>query len=139
MEKQPQVRLFRTLQPYSTLPKTHKTLPRTPRKARSLWPPRPVLNRTLLCRRILQPLCSARSYPCGEHMQTREHIIRDCPRYNGYREGLCKVSRDIHLPDILGTKEGIETLALFLEKSGAFGCIHKNRQLQKTARSTYVE
>ncbi|KAK0241238.1 hypothetical protein EDD85DRAFT_879324 [Armillaria nabsnona] len=53
-------------------------------------------------------------------MQTREHIIRDCPRYNGYHEGLRKVSRDIYLPDILGTKEGIEALASFLEKSGAF-------------------
>ncbi|KAK0216728.1 hypothetical protein EDD85DRAFT_781859, partial [Armillaria nabsnona] len=48
------------------------------------------------------------------------HLIRDCPCYNGYHEGLCKVSRDIYLPDILGMKEGIEALALFLEKSGAF-------------------
>ncbi|KAK0455776.1 uncharacterized protein EV420DRAFT_1553204 [Desarmillaria tabescens] len=53
-------------------------------------------------------------------MQTRDHIIRECPRYNGHRDGLRKVSRDLYLPDILGTKRGIEALAAFLEKSGAF-------------------
>ncbi|KAK0489761.1 hypothetical protein EDD18DRAFT_1109922 [Armillaria luteobubalina] len=31
-----------------------------------------------------------------------------------------KVSNNIYLLDILGTKEGIEALALFLDKSGAF-------------------
>ncbi|KAK0464628.1 uncharacterized protein EV420DRAFT_1517295 [Desarmillaria tabescens] len=44
-------------------------------------------------------------------METRDHIIRECPRYNGHRDGLRKVSRDLYLPDILGTKEGIEALA----------------------------
>ncbi|KAK0485344.1 hypothetical protein EDD18DRAFT_1053228, partial [Armillaria luteobubalina] len=58
--------------------------------------------------------------PCGEHLQSREHIIRDCPRYDGHRESLHKVSRDIYLPDILGTNEGIDALASFLEKSGTF-------------------
>ncbi|KAK0460197.1 uncharacterized protein EV420DRAFT_1535614 [Desarmillaria tabescens] len=53
-------------------------------------------------------------------MQTRDHIIHECPRYNGHRDGLCKVSRDVYLPDILGMKRGIEALAVFLEKSGAF-------------------
>ncbi|KAK0496699.1 hypothetical protein EDD18DRAFT_1008615, partial [Armillaria luteobubalina] len=33
---------------------------------------------------------------------------------------LYKVSNDIYLPDILGTKEGIEALALFLDKLRAF-------------------
>ncbi|KAK0491855.1 hypothetical protein EDD18DRAFT_1015918, partial [Armillaria luteobubalina] len=58
--------------------------------------------------------------PCIEHLQSQEHIIRDCPRYDGHREGLHKVSRDLYLPDILGTTEGIGALASFLEKSGAF-------------------
>ncbi|KAK0504356.1 hypothetical protein EDD18DRAFT_1133225, partial [Armillaria luteobubalina] len=53
-------------------------------------------------------------------MQTRSHIIRECPRYKGHRERLHEVSNDIYLPDILGTNEGVEALTSFLEKSGAF-------------------
>ncbi|KAJ7618981.1 hypothetical protein DFH06DRAFT_83408 [Mycena polygramma] len=58
--------------------------------------------------------------PCGERFQTREHLLRECPRYQGQRYILEKVSRDVSLPEILGTKEGISALAEFLEKSGAF-------------------
>ncbi|KAK0492198.1 hypothetical protein EDD18DRAFT_1014683, partial [Armillaria luteobubalina] len=57
--------------------------------------------------------------PYGEPMQTRDHIIRKCPRYDGHRERRHKVSSDIYMPDILGTKEGIEALTSFLENLGA--------------------
>jgi len=57
---------------------------------------------------------------CDEIIQTREHIIRECPRYDRYRHVLQKVSPTVLLPEILGTKEGIRALAKFLEKSGAF-------------------
>ncbi|KAJ7833953.1 hypothetical protein B0H14DRAFT_2364015, partial [Mycena olivaceomarginata] len=46
--------------------------------------------------------------------------IRECPRYEDQRHILEDVSRDISLPEILGTKDGIAALAKFLEESGAF-------------------
>ncbi|KAF7980442.1 hypothetical protein HWV62_38290 [Athelia sp. TMB] len=58
--------------------------------------------------------------PCGEALQTREHILCDCPRYQPHRHILSDASRDLSLPEILGTKKGIEALNEFLEKSGAF-------------------
>ncbi|KAJ3559098.1 hypothetical protein NP233_g11351 [Leucocoprinus birnbaumii] len=42
------------------------------------------------------------------------------PLYERCRDSLHDISPTIHLPDILGTKEGIATLAHFIEKSGAF-------------------
>jgi ribonuclease HI len=57
---------------------------------------------------------------CGENTETREHILRDCPRYNLSRHLLEKASPDIVLPTILGTKTGISALSEFLRKSGAF-------------------
>ncbi|KAJ7471919.1 hypothetical protein FB451DRAFT_1251417 [Mycena latifolia] len=58
--------------------------------------------------------------PCGEAFQTREHLLRECTLYENQRHILEKVSRDVSLPEILGTKEGITALAEFLDKSGAF-------------------
>ncbi|KAJ6537273.1 hypothetical protein DFH09DRAFT_930974 [Mycena vulgaris] len=58
--------------------------------------------------------------PCGEVFQTREHLLRECPLYEDQRHILEKASRDISLPEILGTKEGIDALAEFLDKSGVF-------------------
>jgi hypothetical protein len=57
---------------------------------------------------------------CGEPLQTREHLLRECPRYETHRHILRQVSRDISLPEILGTRDGIRALSEFLEKSGAF-------------------
>lgn len=42
------------------------------------------------------------------------------PRYENHRDKLRKVSRDISLSEILGTKEGIAALADFLKATGAF-------------------
>ncbi|KAJ6527368.1 hypothetical protein B0H10DRAFT_2155546 [Mycena sp. CBHHK59/15] len=70
--------------------------------------------------------------PCGEAHQTREHILRVCPRYEDHRHLLRDVSRDISLPEILGTKDGIAALAKFLEESGAFtktGAPHRQLEL----------
>ncbi|KZV89833.1 hypothetical protein EXIGLDRAFT_576125, partial [Exidia glandulosa HHB12029] len=58
--------------------------------------------------------------PCGERMQTREHTLRECPRYDHYRATLRAASRHIVLSEILGTERGIEALSGFLRKSGAF-------------------
>lgn len=52
--------------------------------------------------------------------QTREHILRECPRYEEHRDILRKSSHDIPLPEILGTPKGIIALTEFLRKTGAF-------------------
>ncbi|KAJ7016215.1 hypothetical protein C8F04DRAFT_982495 [Mycena alexandri] len=69
--------------------------------------------------------------PCGEQFQTREHLLRECPQYEDQRHVLEAVSRDISLPEILGTKKGIAALAEFLESSGAFTKTGKPRQPPK--------
>ncbi|KAJ6453146.1 hypothetical protein C8R45DRAFT_847281, partial [Mycena sanguinolenta] len=56
----------------------------------------------------------------GEHFQSREHLLCECPRYEDQRHILREASRDLSLPELLGTKEGIAATAKFLEESGAF-------------------
>ncbi|KAJ6479747.1 hypothetical protein C8R45DRAFT_832658, partial [Mycena sanguinolenta] len=49
----------------------------------------------------------------------------ECPRYEDQRHILKEAFRDLSLPELLGTKEGIAATAKFLEESGAFtktGC-----------------
>ncbi|KZT64189.1 hypothetical protein DAEQUDRAFT_679008 [Daedalea quercina L-15889] len=58
--------------------------------------------------------------PCGAPLQTRQHILRDCPRYEPHRDTLRTASEHIDLPTILGTENGIKALAKFIERSGAF-------------------
>lgn len=59
--------------------------------------------------------------PCdNETLQTREHILCECTKYNQHRDILREASPTIALPTILGTKEGIQALTEFLKKSGAF-------------------
>lgn len=57
---------------------------------------------------------------CGEDLQTREHIIRECNRYEEQRKKLRKHNRDLALPELLGTPKGIAALAEFIRDSGAF-------------------
>ena len=73
-------------------------------------------------RRTFLPLPPDRtSCPCDAGtLETRSHILQECPRFAQHREILKEVSRDIALPEILGTKEGITALAEFIQKSGAF-------------------
>lgn len=59
--------------------------------------------------------------PCGEAIQTRDHVIRDCPEYEMYRHILRDVSPGLIISDLLGTREGISALAKFVRRSGAFG------------------
>ena len=70
------------------------------------------------------------SCPCdNEITETRNHILRDCARYNRHRKILVKASRALSLSVLLGTKDGIEALSEFLIKSGAFsrtGTPHTN-------------
>ncbi|KAF7373478.1 Reverse transcriptase from mobile element jockey protein [Mycena sanguinolenta] len=65
---------------------------------------------------------------CGEAFQTREHLLCECPRYEDQRHVLRETSRDLSLPEILGTKDGIAALAKFLEASGAFTKTGKPRR-----------
>ncbi|KAJ3871286.1 hypothetical protein F5051DRAFT_315518, partial [Lentinula edodes] len=48
------------------------------------------------------------------------NIIQTCKIYDDYRDLLWDVSDDLDMGEILGTEEGIEALAEFIEKSGAF-------------------
>ncbi|KDR78133.1 hypothetical protein GALMADRAFT_138268 [Galerina marginata CBS 339.88] len=58
--------------------------------------------------------------PCGEEYQSREHILAHCTKFDIHRNHLHKISRDVFLPTILGTEEGIQALTTFLQESGAF-------------------
>ncbi|KAL1665956.1 RnaseH domain, transposon factor [Schizophyllum commune] len=58
--------------------------------------------------------------PCGESIQTRPHVLQDCPIYEPHRHILRGVSEDVAPAEILGTPKGIDALARFLKKSGAF-------------------
>ena len=58
--------------------------------------------------------------PCGEPLQTREHILRFCPLYRSVRHFLRKASAAIDLRIILGTMKGREALVAFLASTAAF-------------------
>jgi hypothetical protein len=60
------------------------------------------------------------SCPCSKEFQSREHIIVHCTLHEHTRRRLRKVSRDIWLPTILGTKQGITALTAFLIETTAF-------------------
>ncbi|KAF8289634.1 hypothetical protein DL93DRAFT_2047752, partial [Clavulina sp. PMI_390] len=57
---------------------------------------------------------------CGHHIQTREHILQDCPLYDRYRHILGEDEEDRAMEELLGTREGVARLAEFIEISGAF-------------------
>lgn len=58
---------------------------------------------------------------CGEAIQTRSHILADCPVYEPHRHLLRDVSPGLSITDLLGTREGIVATSKFLRRSGAFG------------------
>lgn len=60
------------------------------------------------------------SCPCGEDVQTRKHIIQDCPLFDEGRFLLCDVSPSLSLTDLLGTTEGIVALTRYIRRTGAF-------------------
>ena len=58
--------------------------------------------------------------PCGAELQTREHIAFECEAYEEHWEVVDRGAPDHQLATLLGTKAGIEALAEFVRKSGAF-------------------
>ncbi|KAH7335674.1 hypothetical protein B0J17DRAFT_550443, partial [Rhizoctonia solani] len=59
--------------------------------------------------------------PCGEApIQTRDHILIDCPLYNGPRSHLRGASCSLCIPTLLGTYKGLKAIACFLASSDAF-------------------
>ncbi|KIJ65523.1 hypothetical protein HYDPIDRAFT_58992, partial [Hydnomerulius pinastri MD-312] len=57
---------------------------------------------------------------CGHPLQTREHILSDCPLFEPHRHHLRSVSHSISPPFILGTKAGLKALNKFIQASRAF-------------------
>jgi hypothetical protein len=60
------------------------------------------------------------SCPCGEPLQTRDHILTDCDLHNDHRHILHKACPTLSTSFILGTRKGINALAHFLKDSEAF-------------------
>ncbi|KAF8526604.1 hypothetical protein BU17DRAFT_40386, partial [Hysterangium stoloniferum] len=59
--------------------------------------------------------------PCStEDIQSRLHIISECPLHEEHRHTLHTASQDISLPIILSTHKGLEALAEFIAASDAF-------------------
>ncbi|EJD36481.1 hypothetical protein AURDEDRAFT_34626, partial [Auricularia subglabra TFB-10046 SS5] len=58
--------------------------------------------------------------PCGAALQTRNHILAECPDYEQHRDILRDVSPSLSIPELLGTKAGIHATAKFIRRSGAF-------------------
>jgi hypothetical protein len=57
---------------------------------------------------------------CGADVQSREHILGQCPLYDHVRHHLEKVDPHLSLPTILGTPEGRQALVAFLRDFDAF-------------------
>ena len=53
-------------------------------------------------------------------LQTHAHILQTCSLYENHRDVLRKVSDQLDLRCILGTRKGIEALAKFISLTGAF-------------------
>ncbi|KAG6881479.1 hypothetical protein C0993_001319 [Termitomyces sp. T159_Od127] len=64
---------------------------------------------------------------CGTQYQTREHVIKECPEYEDHRPILREADEQMELGVLLGTKEGLEAMAKFLTKTGAFTKTGKKR------------
>lgn len=58
--------------------------------------------------------------PCGEEIQTRQHILAECEDYEASRTILLGHSPTLNMEEILGSERGIKALAKFLKRSGAF-------------------
>ena len=59
--------------------------------------------------------------PCNnDTLETREHIIIHCQRYERHRDILREAYQELSLPEIFGTPNGIDALCEFLRQSGAF-------------------
>ncbi|KIK63471.1 hypothetical protein GYMLUDRAFT_129875, partial [Collybiopsis luxurians FD-317 M1] len=59
---------------------------------------------------------------------TREHIIQSCELYSEHRHILWEASQDLDLVELLGEEEGIEATVEFIQTSGAFSKMGRNRK-----------
>jgi hypothetical protein len=71
---------------------------------------------------------------CGVAIQTRSHILRDCPRYAAHRHILRNVTRSLDLRELFSTDRGLAALLAFLTKSNAFS--PEESPTADTARTT---
>jgi ribonuclease HI len=53
-------------------------------------------------------------------LQTRQHIIAECSKFRQHRRELKKVSHNMSLQVLLGSRKGLRAMATFIEESGAF-------------------
>jgi ribonuclease HI len=60
------------------------------------------------------------SCPCGETLQTREHVLADCELYNASRHFLHNACPNLSTTLLLSTRKGLKALAHFLKDSDAF-------------------
>jgi hypothetical protein len=56
----------------------------------------------------------------NDELQTREHILRECPLHELARHHLREASRTLSLPVLLGSPKGLAAVARFLDSSNAF-------------------
>ena len=71
------------------------------------------------------PWCSCSDEVTDPILQTRQHIICDCPRYEAFRNILRKKHPGLHadnysLRPLFDPNNGLQDLILFMQKSGAF-------------------
>jgi hypothetical protein len=72
------------------------------------------------------------SCPCGEELQTHEHIISDCKRYNASRYILHRACPNLSPALLLSTRKGLSALAHFLKDTDAFTKTQPESQPQTT-------
>ena len=58
--------------------------------------------------------------PCGELIQTLQHVLYDCPLHNEARTRMYEVSGPLHPSCLFGTVPGLRAIASFLSSSSAF-------------------
>jgi ribonuclease HI len=58
--------------------------------------------------------------PCGEPLQTRDHVLSDCELHNAHRHILHKAIPNLSTALILSTRKGLNALVQFLKGSDAF-------------------
>jgi hypothetical protein len=68
------------------------------------------------------------SCPCGEPLQTRDHILTECELHNSSRHILHKACPNLSTSLILSTRKGLNALAHFLKVSEAFKKVRSEQQ-----------
>lgn len=57
---------------------------------------------------------------CSMRFQMQKHVIKKCPKYKEHRHILEEADVQLELGILLGTKIGLEAMAKFLARTGAF-------------------